>query len=161
MACRPHAGPERDYEDIIQSIAVPAAFASLREEGEVVAMAYAVLDGDPVVLQIRGDGCPASRKGVRPAADVGVVHWAQVNQGDGGLPAGREPKCSRTRTLSQPRHGDRTASLSLPAAAARSVTEARRAHVPRMEREIDRDQRAKWSRRCGVADGAPAASSAK
>ncbi|MGO4715079.1 GNAT family N-acetyltransferase [Bradyrhizobium sp. 2TAF24] len=34
------------YEDIIGAIALPAGFATLSDEGEVVAMAYGVIDGD-------------------------------------------------------------------------------------------------------------------
>ncbi len=71
------------YEDIIQSIAVPAAFASLREEGEVVAMAYAVLDGDLLCCESVVTGARHRGKGFGRRLMSALFHWAQVNQATG------------------------------------------------------------------------------
>ncbi|WP_315831613.1 GNAT family N-acetyltransferase [Bradyrhizobium prioriisuperbiae] len=71
------------YEDIIQSIALPAAFASLRENGEVVAMAYAVLDGDLLCCESVVTSARQRGKGYGRRLMAALFHWAKLNQATG------------------------------------------------------------------------------
>jgi N-acetylglutamate synthase len=71
------------YEDIIRSIALPAAFASLREAGAVVALAYGVLDGDLLCCESVVTSSDHRGKGYGRRLMSALLHWAKQNEATG------------------------------------------------------------------------------
>ena len=64
------------YEDIVAAIALPAGFASLHVDGEVVAMAYGVIDGDMLCCESVVTAPGRRGKGYCRRLMSALRHWA-------------------------------------------------------------------------------------
>ncbi len=67
------------YNQLIASIAQPTGFASLRENGEVAALAYGVLDGDMLCCKSVITGVQHRGKGYGRRLMSALLHWAERN----------------------------------------------------------------------------------
>jgi ribosomal protein S18 acetylase RimI-like enzyme len=68
------------FDDIVASIALPAGFASLTEDGEVVALASAVLDGDMMACELAVTDARHRGKGLGHRLMAALLHWASINE---------------------------------------------------------------------------------
>jgi N-acetylglutamate synthase len=67
------------YEAIIASIALPAGFAALRDAGQVVALAYGVIDRDVLVCESVVTDAGHRGKGFGRRLMSAMLHWARLN----------------------------------------------------------------------------------
>lgn len=67
------------YEAIVKAIALPAGFATLRDDGEPVALAYGVLDGDLLCIESVVTSAAHRGKGHAKRLMGALLHWAKAN----------------------------------------------------------------------------------
>lgn len=68
------------YDDIIASIVLPAGFAWLAEEGEIVALAYGAIDGDMLVCESVITAEKHRGRGLGRRLMSTLFHWARRNE---------------------------------------------------------------------------------
>lgn len=70
------------YEDIIDAIALPSAFATLYDDGAVVAMAYGAIDGDMLCCESVVTAAGHRGKGYGRRMMSALLHWAASQGAD-------------------------------------------------------------------------------
>jgi len=76
-AAQGHAGDKAEiYRRIVQSIAIPAAFVSLRQDGELAALAYGALDNGVMCFESVVTMEPYRGRGLATRALSALIDWA-------------------------------------------------------------------------------------
>lgn len=77
-AAQGRTGDQRaTYEAIINAIALPAGFLTLRDEGEPIALAYGAIDGDLLCIESVVTAASRRGKGYAKRLMVALLHWGK------------------------------------------------------------------------------------